>query len=198
MKRPATETEKGSAWVRVPLEDVVAIFEKHYTSGPLPTKAQCYHLANAIDIVRNSDRPPVKNAIPGYRNRQRVFDAIFKLVEEQIDNLKRYTDPRWSPLVQLEELRSALESTKSILIAAPNPLVGERRGAEWHWPAHFFAQSVEEALRLADRKKKYLNKQISRDKRGRFVLVVCDALELAGLEKPTPDAVAAVLQKPTI
>ncbi len=196
MKRPTTtKAGKGSDWIRVPCETVAAIFEEHYPRGPWPTATECYRLANTIDIVRNKDLPPVKNANPGYRDRPKAFDAIFKLVEKQIENHKAYGEPQWPPLLQLKELQSRLVGAKSLLIGAPNPLLGERRGAEWHLPARILARWVEETLRTADRKKKYLNKRISRDKGGRFVLVVGDVLELAGFKKPGEAAIAAVLQK---
>ena len=86
MKRPVTKTDKASTWIQVPRETVAAIFREHYLRGPWPTKTECYRLANAIEIVLNKDRLPVKNAIPGYRDRQKVFDAILKLLEKQIEN----------------------------------------------------------------------------------------------------------------
>jgi hypothetical protein len=93
--------------------------------------------------------------------------------------------------------RKSLKTAKDALLGVPNPLAGERKGAEWHWPAHYLAQFVDEALWLADRKK-FQKKRASRDKGGRFVLVVRDALELAGFNKFGPAAVAAVLQKATM
>ena len=106
MKQPATKADKDGAWIQVPRETVAAVFKEHYPRGPQPTASHCYHLANAIDIVRNKGPLPVKNAIPGYRDRQKVFDAIFELVEKQIQNHKAYGAAQWPPLVQLEELRS--------------------------------------------------------------------------------------------
>ncbi|WP_300779434.1 hypothetical protein [Enhydrobacter sp.] len=89
----------------------------------------------------------------------------------------------------------ALEAAKDELLAPANPLAGERHGAEWHWPARYLARYVEEAVRAADHQKKYHNKKVSRAKGGPFVLVVCGALELAGLRRPEPEAVAAALAK---
>jgi hypothetical protein len=195
MERPSTKPVKENVWIEVPRKDVAALFKEHYPRGPCPSEDQCYHLANAIDIVRNKAPLPVKNATPHYRDRRRLVDAMSKLIEEQIES-QQFGGLRLPPLVRLEELRKAFEAAKAPLLAPAHPLAGERKGAEWHLPAHYLAGYVEETLRTADRRK-YLNKSISRDKRGRFVLVVGGALDLAGLKDLTPDAIAAVLKKAT-
>lgn len=181
-----------NTWIEVPAGDVVALFEQNYKRGPWPSEMHCYHLANAIAVVRNHDLPPVKNAVASYRRRRKAFEAITRLVEEQIKT--HYPWLRLPGLVHLEQLQVALEAAKDELLAPANPLAGERHGAEWHWPARYLARYAEEAVRAANHKK-YRNKKVSRAKGGPFVLVVCGALELAGLKRPEPEAVAAVLTK---
>jgi hypothetical protein len=194
MELSATGPAKEKAvWNKVARKDVAALFKEHYPRGPWPTESECYHLANAIDIVRNKEPLPVKNATPRYRDSRRLVDAMSKLIKEQIDS-QQFGGLRLPPLVRLEELQRALDLAKTALLAPAHPLAGERKGAEWHWPAHFLAGYVEETLRAAN-PRKYRDKKISRDKRGGFVLVVGGALKLAGLDEQTPDAIAAALKK---
>lgn len=116
-------------------------------------------------------------------------------VEKLIEQLEEYSELVAPRLRRLKTLQKVLYDEKEAFLGVQDPQVGQRRGAEWHKAAHMIAGYVEEALRLADRRKKYQGKEISRDKRGRFVLVVQEALKLAGMKGRTPEAIAAVLAK---
>ncbi len=109
MQRTATKpAKKAVPWIEVPRSEIIAIFKSNYPHGPFLDETHCYHLANAIDVVRNKALPPVKNDIPHYRDRRRVFDAISKLVAERIETYNQYPGYRPPAVISLEELRKSI------------------------------------------------------------------------------------------
>lgn len=169
------------------------LFREHYQQAPWPSEVHCYHLANTIDVVRNQNAPPILNASKTFRRSQEVYSAFQRLMNDRLEALERYPGVSLSRVADVKALRKALEGEKKFLLGYPDPEIGTRRGSEWHKAAHLIARSVEEALRLVT--PGYRNKRISRSKHGPFVLVVRDALMLAGLKERTPEAIAAVLAK---
>jgi hypothetical protein len=95
---------------------------------------------------------------------------------------------------ELQKLEQALEDQKEAFLGLQDPELGQRKGAEWHKAAHLIARYVESTLWAAN-PEKYEGKRISRAKHGAFVLVVRDALVLAGQKERTADAIAAVLTR---
>lgn len=193
-KTPSAST-RGKQWQKVDLEAVAKIFRQHYVADQLPDATQCYHLANAINIVRYQKPPPVLNANRAFRRRREIYAAMCGSVAKLIEQLAEYPEFVSLRLDRLKTLQKVLEDEKEAFLGVQDPQVGQRRGAEWHKAAHLLSNNVEEALRLADRRRKYRGKKISRDKGGPFVLVVQEALIMAGMGERTPEAIAAVLAK---
>lgn len=186
---------KNTKWQKVSLSEVAALFVENYSRGPWPSESDCYRLANMIDIVRNRKAPPVLNADKIFRRRREHYAAMHRSVKELIEELGQHPDVYSMRLGGLQELKKVLEGQREAFLGFIDPERGERRGAEWHKAAHLIARNVEAALRAAGYTQSRRSKKISRDRSSPFVLVVRDALKLAGLKERTPDAIAAVLAK---
>jgi len=176
----------------LPLSVVVALFKQHCKRGPWPDESQCYYLRNDINVVANSRPAKALNDDPSFRHRRATISAMEKLISE-----RKKDDPfpglrlaaQVEAEIHLEALEQALGKAKPALMGWVDPWAGERQGAAWHKPARYIARRVREAAAKAGRK------GVSFDKRSPLVLVVIDALLLAGQKARTPEAVAAALAK---
>ena len=185
---------KRKRLANVSLLSVAELFREHYPEVQCPAETQCYHLANIIDIVANRDPPPVLNADRSFRRRREIHAAMTKSVAELIEDLQEHAELFVSRLAGLRKLKKVLEQEEETFLGFRDPQIGERKGAEWHKAAHLIARYVETTLWAANAQT-HTGKRMSRDKHGPFVLVVRDALVLAGQQERTADAIAAVLAK---
>jgi len=178
--------------VTVSIGQVAALFKQSFKRPP--TMAQCYHLMNDINIVRNAQPAKVLNDDRSYRRRRAIISSMQKLIREQ-----RKYDPfpglRFASQIeaaaQLDALEKALDQAWPALMAPFDHLAGQRRGAAWHKPARFIARRAKVALMAAGHKK------VSVQKHGDFVAFMVEAMVLAGDRRRTPEAMAAALRKST-
>jgi hypothetical protein len=175
---------------------VVELFKANFERGPWPGEVECYPVAVAIYVVRNSKQYREKfiEENRARRHRRAVVEAAKRLIDDQMKVLAAQLDmiklPGWlEDAANLQALEAALERATPALLRPFEPLAGERDRTWWYKAAVMIADRSREALRLAG------HETVSSQKHGDFVQVVAAALKLATGKNFKPETVGDVLAK---